>query len=156
MSIAIVSLTVITGCEPQGDSTEHDWSWEVIVTPLDTDCGLWVEEQLFTYDVNVDGDQLTIYIDGTEYAQGELRGSYISYEAPAVALRRGLESEIADSVGWQVSGYAHFQSQELDYTNEAEEEISVTGSEEDDIPIGCTLQSETVWSLVESGPLTPL
>lgn len=139
---------VFFACRPP---LEVDATWSVTVTGTETSC---VQDtsgflESYQYDVVYDGTRAKIYIDGSMFATGDLRGCSLQYKSAAY-----LEDSSDGRFTWDISGDADVQGagggcveDELDW--KGTETLTVLESENPAIEIGCTYSMSVEGTFVQ-------
>jgi hypothetical protein len=120
-------------------------------TDINGDCGDVVDRssETFSYEYHRDGDNISLRIDGEDFASGAMvEGCVLEYETPV-----WLDSPKGGDVQWRIKGSvlidtngackSEFEGDAADYDFLGIERVEIMGGENPDYPIG-----RTAWKII--------
>lgn len=131
---------LLAGCgdkEPVPDGT-----WDVTITPTDTDCVTTTTAQLenYSYELFFNSFAVDVHVDGLSFASGNVSGCTVTYETPTWLEDR----DNGGWLRWNLEGEAKYQGKaggceiadDLDWSGT--ETITVVESGDETVAAGCT------------------
>ena len=164
VSIAVLGV-LLAGCGSDLSAPpEYAWVFKVTASPVaagdpsfpEKPCVAPGEAETVTYDYGlvVEGDSVVVYSNDAKLAEGNLRGTFISYDSVTVftEYRTSAAGEPTE-IEWLLEGHVSFVDQELsqsrnDTSDDALEIITLVSVHEDladEFETGCQHVTSTVW-----------